>query len=66
MCQIDKKMSNCQKDVKCQKVKDMDYGGGSQKKEKEIDTMRFTDIDINLASHMMVTKTPQNVHRKCF
>ena len=27
-----KKMSSCQKDVKCQKVKHMDYGGGSQKK----------------------------------
>ena len=31
-CQKDvKKMSSCQKDVKCQKVKHMDYGGGSQK-----------------------------------
>ena len=27
-----KKMSSCQKDVKCQKVKHMDYGRGSQKK----------------------------------
>ena len=36
-------MSNCQKDVKCQKVKHLDYGGGSQKK---ID-MRFTDIEVN-------------------
>ena len=26
-----KKMSSCQKDVKCQKVKHLDYGGGSQK-----------------------------------
>ena len=34
-------MSSWQKDVKCQKVKHMDYGGGSQK------IMRFTDIDIN-------------------
>ena len=39
MCPIahmSKKMSSCQKDVKkdvkCQKVKHMDYGGGSQKK----------------------------------
>ena len=32
MCYIVKKMSRCQKDVKCQKVKHMDYGGGSQKK----------------------------------
>ena len=30
-CQVVKKMSSCQKDVKCQKVKHMDYGGGSQK-----------------------------------
>ena len=37
-------MSSCQKDVKYQKVKHADYGGGSQKK---IDIMRFTDIDIN-------------------
>ena len=28
--------------------------------------MRFTHIDINLMSHMMVTKNPQNVHRKYF
>ena len=27
-----KKMTICQKDVKCQKVKHTDYGGGSQKK----------------------------------
>ena len=27
-----KKMSSCQKDVKCQKMKHLDYGGGSQKK----------------------------------
>ena len=31
-CQVVKKMSSCQKDVKCQKVKHMDYGGGSPKK----------------------------------
>ena len=29
---MSKKMSSCQKDVKCQKVKHTDYGGGSQKK----------------------------------
>ena len=40
-----KKMSSCQKDVKCQKIQHLDYGGGSQK--KKIDTMRFTDIDVN-------------------
>ena len=28
---LSKKMSNYQKDVKCQKVKHIDYGGGSQK-----------------------------------
>ena len=38
-------MSNCQKDVKCQKVKQIDYGGGLQKKKKKIDIMRFTHID---------------------
>ena len=32
-CKFVKKMSSCQKDVKCQKVKHMDYGGGSQKNE---------------------------------
>ena len=31
-CQDVKKMSSCQKDVKCQIVKHLDYGGGSQKK----------------------------------
>ena len=34
MCPIvhmSKKISSCQKDVKCQKFKHMDYGGGSQK-----------------------------------
>ena len=34
------------KDVKCQMVKHLHYGGGSQKKKK-IDIMRFTDIDVN-------------------
>ena len=32
MCQNVKKMSSCQKDVKYEKVKYADYGGGSQKK----------------------------------
>ena len=31
-CQNVKEISKCQKDVKCQKVKHTDYGGGSQKK----------------------------------
>ena len=30
-CQVVKKMSSCQKDVKCQKMKHLDYGGGSEK-----------------------------------
>ena len=30
-CQVVKKMSCCQKNVKCQKIKHLDYGGGSQK-----------------------------------
>ena len=30
-CQVVKKMSSCQKNVKCQKFKHLDYGGGSQK-----------------------------------
>ena len=30
-CEVVKKMSSCQKDVKCQKMKHLDYGGGSQK-----------------------------------
>ena len=33
------------KDVNCQMVKHLDYGGGSQK--KKIDIMRFTHIDVN-------------------
>ena len=45
MCQVVKKMSSCQKDVKCQKIKHLDYGGGSQK--NYIDMMRFTDINVN-------------------
>ena len=32
-CQVVKKMSSCQKDVKCQIVKHLDYEGGSQKKK---------------------------------
>ena len=38
-------MSTYQKDFKFQKVKHLDYGGGSQK--KSIDTLRFTQIDVN-------------------
>ena len=38
-------MSSCQKDVKYQKVKHLDYGGGSH--TKRIHTMMFTHIDFN-------------------
>ena len=31
--------------VKCQKIKHLEYGGGSHK--KKIDKMRFTHIDVN-------------------
>ena len=44
-CQNVKKMSKCQKEVKCQKVKHTDYEGCSQK--KSIHIMRFTHIDVN-------------------
>ena len=30
-CQVVKNMSSCRKDVKSQKIKHLDYGGGSQK-----------------------------------
>ena len=30
-CQVVKKMSSCEKNVKCQKIKHLDYAGGSQK-----------------------------------
>ena len=46
-------MSNCQKDVKCQKFKYLNYEGGSQKK---IDTMRFTDIDVKYEGHQKLLK----------
>ena len=39
MCQNVKKMSNVKN------IKHLDYGGGSQ--QKEIDTLRFTHIDVN-------------------
>ena len=38
-------MTKCQKDVKCQKVKQLDEGGASQRK---LDAMRFTHNDVNL------------------
>ena len=54
-----KKMSKCQKDVKCQKVKHTDYGGCSQK--KQIHIMRLTHIDVNFdvkyESHQNCSKT---------
>ena len=59
-----KKMSSCQKNVKCQKIKHLDYGGGSQKiKLTQWGSQILTSI---LMSQMMVTKNPQNVLRKYF
>ena len=43
----------------------MDYGGGSQKNNKLMQWSSHILTSI-LRSHMMVTKKPQNVHRKCF
>ena len=57
-CQM---MSSCQKDVKCQKIKYLDCGRGSQ---KLIDIVRFTHIDINFDITYDGNKNPQNVHRK--
>ena len=51
-------MLKCPKDVKCQKVKQLDQGRGSQKK---LDTMRFTHSDVNFdvtyESHQNWSKT---------
>ena len=51
--------------VKCQKIKHLYYGGGSQKNNKltQWGSHILTSI---LTSHMMVTKNPQNVHRNYF
>ena len=51
--------------VKCQKIKHLHYGGGSQKKIKltQWGSHILTSI---LTSHMLVTKNPQNVHRNYF
>ena len=50
--------------VKCQKIKHLDYGGGSQKnKLTQWGSHILTSI---LTSDMMVTKNPQNVHRNYF
>ena len=64
-CQIVKKMSNCQKDVKCQKNQTHRLWRRFTKKinwHNEVHTFWHQF----LTSHMMVTKNPQNVHRKCF
>ena len=53
-CSCVKKMSSCQKDGKCQKVKHVDYGGGSQKK---IDIMSFTHTDVKYEGHQNCSKT---------
>ena len=53
-------MLSCQKYVKCQIIKHLDYGGGSQK--KEIDIMRFTHIyinfDVTYDAHQKLSKCP--------
>ena len=50
--------------VKCQKIKHLHYGGGAQKnKLTRWGSHILTSI---LMSHMMITKNPQNVHRKYF
>ena len=50
----------CQKDVKCQIIKHLDYGGGSH--TKKIDIMRFTHFDINFDvtydAHQKPSKCP--------
>ena len=51
--------------VKCQKIKHLDYGGGSQKKNKLTQWGSHILMSI-LMSQMMITKNPQNVHRKYF
>ena len=48
-CQLVKKMSNCQKSVKCQKIKHLDFGKRFTK--NLIDIMRFTDIDVTHEGH---------------
>ena len=58
------------KDVKlskrCQMSKNQIPGLWRRFTKEIIDTMRFTDIDLNFDVHMMVTKNPQNVHKKYF
>ena len=44
-----------------QKVKQLDYGGGPQKNLTQSGSHTMRSI---LMSHMLVTKDPQNVHRK--
>ena len=53
-----KKMSNYQKAVKCQKVKQLDYGRGSQKKLTQWVSHIMMSI---LMSHMMVIKNSQSI-----
>ena len=58
-CQVVKKLSSCQKDVKCQKVKYTDSGGGSQKNNKL--TLRGSHIYVNFGiiyeDHQNCSKT---------
>ena len=73
---MSKKMSSCQQDVKlskrCQVVKKMSNVKKSntwtmEEVHKKISWQWGSHILMSiLMSHMMVTKNPQNVHRKCF
>ena len=62
-------VSKCQKDVKlskrCQKVKHLDYGGGSPKKKKK-NTQWGSHIDVNFHITYDGDQNTQNVHRKYF
>ena len=69
-CQVVKKVSSCQKDVKlskrCQMSKSQTHGLW-RRFTKKINSHNEVDILMSiLTSHMMVTKNPPNVHRKCF
>ena len=56
-CQVVKKMSSCQKDVKYEKVKYADYGGGSQK--NKLTSWGSQILMSILTSNMKVTKIAQ-------
>ena len=55
-------VSNCQKDVKCQKVKHMDCGGS----QKYIDIMRFTHTNISCDVKYDGDQKPSKCAKKVF